>query len=251
MVTVNGQSQGASPLEVSGLAAGDYEVKVELRGHEAKTQRVTLRPEEPVIDLKVALNRAQPTSGTADFLSTPFGANVILDGAPVGPTPLLQHRLKPGVHKVEMTKEGYEPWSGTVTVEAGKKAKVDASLRAEVAKAVPTPTPAADTVDANRVYNNVPSEVDTLAKRTSGASPVYPSDRLGKLRSGDSASVVVSFLVTDEGVVTDAKVDVSGGSPVLDETVLAAVRKWRYSPAVKRGTKVKVKITLKQTFQAG
>jgi TonB family protein len=136
-------------------------------------------------------------------------------------------------------------------VEAGKKAKVDAMLQAVVAKATPVPLPAADAFDPNRVYTNVPSDVDTLAKRTSGSSPVYPTDQLGKLKSGESASVVVSFLVTDEGEVTDAKVDVSGGSKVLDDVVLAAVRKWKYSPAVKRGTKVKVKITLKQTFQAG
>jgi len=251
MVTVNGQSQGASPLEMTGLAAGDYEVKVELRGHEARTEKVTLRPEEPHADLKVALTRAAPTTGTADFLSTPFGAVVAVDGTAVGPTPVLQHRLKPGPHKVEMTKEGHEPWSGTFTVEAGKKAKVDASLRAIVVKATPPPAPAADAFDPNRVYNNVPSDVDTLAKRTSGSSPVYPTDQLGKLKSGESASVVVSFQVSEEGEVTDPKVEVSGGSKPLDEVVLSAVRKWKYSPAVKRGTKVKVRITLKQTFQAG
>jgi TonB family protein len=252
MVTVNGQSQGASPLEVSGLAAGDYEVRVELRGHEAKTQKVTLRTDEPLVDLKVALTpRAAPTTGSADFLSTPFGAAVVVDGASLGQTPVLQARLKLGVHKIEITKDGFEPWSGSLTVEAGKKAKVDATLQAVAVKVTPPPTPAADVVDPSRVYNNVPSEVDTLAKRTSGTSPVYPTDQLGKLKSGESASVVVSFQVSEEGEVTDAKVDVAGSSKILDEAVLTAVRKWKYSPAVKRGTKVKVKITLKQTFQAG
>ena len=96
MVTVNGQSQGAAPLEVSGLAAGDYEVRVELRGHEAKVQKVTITAAEPRADLQLALSRTAPTGGTADFLSTPFGAAVVVDGAPLGQTPLLQHRLKPG-----------------------------------------------------------------------------------------------------------------------------------------------------------
>jgi TonB family protein len=84
----------------------------------------------------------------------------------------------------------------------------------------------------------------------SGASPGDPSE-LPKLRSGESASVIVSFVITEDGEVKDARVVESGGSKFLDEAVLQAVRKWRYSPAVKRGVKVKVRITQKQTFLAG
>jgi TonB family protein len=249
MVTVNGQSQGAAPLEVSGLAAGDYEVRVELRGHEPKVERVTISASGPRADLQLALSRATPQGGTADFLSTPQGAAVVVDGTPVGQTPVRQHRLKPGPHKVEITKEGHEPWTGTVTVEAGKKAKVDAPLRL-VARITPAPEPTPEPVDTSRTYNNVPSDVDTPAKRISGSSPSYPSD-VARLRSGESASVIVTFVVNEEGEVTDAKVSESGGSKILDEAVLTAVRKWKYSPALKRGTKVKVRIAQKQTFLAG
>jgi TonB family protein len=249
MVTVNGQSQGASPVEMAGLALGEYEVRLDLKGYEPKTQRVTLTSEAPREELKLTLVRAAPATGTADILSTPFGATVFVNGAPVGQTPILQHRLKPGTHRVEVTKDGYEPFAGSLSVEAGKKARFDAQLRA-VAKAAPTPTPVADVVDTSRVYNNVPSDVDTLARRVSGASPGYPSE-LPKLRSGESASVIVSFVITEDGEVKDARVVESGGSKFLDEAVLQAVRKWRYSPAVKRGVKVKVRITQKQTFLAG
>ncbi|NJM29684.1 MAG: PEGA domain-containing protein, partial [Rhizobiales bacterium] len=58
-------------------------------------------------------------TGTADILSTPFGAAVAVNGADVGETPLLQHRLKPGAHRIDVRKEGYEPWTSSVTVEAG------------------------------------------------------------------------------------------------------------------------------------
>jgi TonB family protein len=71
------------------------------------------------------------------------------------------------------------------------------------------------------------------------------------MRTGDSRSVVVSFVVTEEGDVADPNVVESGGSRVLDEAVLTAVRSWKFSPAVKRGIKVKVRITHKQTFRAG
>ena len=37
----------------------------------------------------------------------------------------------------------------------------------------------------------------------------------------------------------------------VDEAVLAAVKKWKYSPAVKKGTPVKVRVEFRQTFRAG
>jgi hypothetical protein len=37
----------------------------------------------------------------------------------------------------------------------------------------------------------------------------------------------------------------------VDEAVLAAIRSWKYAPAVKKGIKVKARVTLKQTFRAG
>ena len=172
-----------------------------------------------------------------------------MDGAAAGQTPLLQFKLKPGTRKVELAKDGYEPWAGTLTVEAGKRTHLDAALKA-MAKATPVTVPVAEVVDVGRVYNNLASEVDTVAKRVSGSSPSYPSE-LPKLRSGDSASVTVSFVVTDEGDVAEPKIVESGGSKVLDEAVLSAVRSWKYSPAAKRGVKVKVRITQKQTFRAG
>ena len=148
-----------------------------------------------------------------------------------------------------MAKDGYEPWTGTLAVEAGKKARVDATLKA-IVKATPVPLPTAEAVDASRVYNNLGSDVDVVAKKIAGSSASYPSE-LPKLRSGDSTSVTISFVVTEEGEVEEPRIVESGGGKVLDEAVLGAVRSWKYSPAAKRGVKVKVRITLKQTFRAG
>jgi TonB family protein len=60
----------------------------------------------------------------------------------------------------------------------------------------------------------------------------------------------VAFVVDEEGDVVDPRVVESGGK-IVDDAVVSAVRSWRYSPAVKRGTRVKVRITMKQTFRAG
>jgi TonB family protein len=63
--------------------------------------------------------------------------------------------------------------------------------------------------------------------------------------------VVVLFLVTEAGEVQDVAVVESAGRRGVDEVVTAAVRGWKFDPATKRGTRVKVEVTFKQTFLGG
>jgi TonB family protein len=245
-VTVDGQARGITPTDVGDLTLGSHEVKVELRGYAAHVQTVELAGGAPRANLNVTLTRAGAETGAAEVMSTPAGATVVLDGAPVGQTPFSSPRLKAGAHRVELTRAGYETWTGTLNVQAGKRARIDASLRPAAAPAVPSPEP----VDTNRIYVNSPVEVDTVARKSSGSSASYPSDRAPRLRSGDAVSVRVSFVVTEAGEVTDVKVVESGGQAV-DDAVVRAVRGWKYSPAVKAGQKVKVRVEFRQTFRAG
>jgi serine/threonine-protein kinase len=245
-VSVDGQPVGTTPRDVPDLAAGDHEVKLELPGYEPKTQKVAVT-EGAQAELKVTLSRPAPTLGSAEIVSNPPGASVTVDGAPVGKTPLPEVKLRPGNHKVELSKEGYEPYSGSVAVQAGKKARLDAPL-----KLVPPPPktePPKPTVDTAKVYINSLQEVDSLAKKLSGPSVSYP-ERAPRLKSGEERSVTVSFVVSDSGEVTDVQVIQSGGK-ILDEAVVQAVAKWKYQPATKGGVKVKAKVAFKQTFRAG
>ena len=246
-VTVNGEAKGVAPLELTGLAFGAYEIKLDLRGYDPRAQSVEVTEEAPQAELKVALTRAAPADGMADILSTPFGAAVSVDGARLGVTPLTDLKLKPGPRRVEMTRDGYEPWSATLNVQAGKRTKLDAQLRM-VANAIPPPEPAREVVDTSKVY--LPSQVDTPPKKVSGTTASYPEGRAPKLKSGQSVSVVVSWVVNESGEVTEVTVVESASRPV-DEAVTAAIASWKYQPAIKRGVKVKVKLTLKQTFQSG
>ena len=132
-------------------------------------------------------------------------------------------------------------------VAAGETGRIDVRLKALPAPAAP-PTP--EPVDAARVYENTAREVDTLAKKVSGSSPSYPSDRAGRLKSGERVSVLVRFVVTETGEVQDVAVVESGGKAV-DDVVVGAVRGWKFQPAVKRGTRVKVQVVFKQTFLGG
>jgi TonB family protein len=223
-------------------------VKVDLKGYVPSTETILVSAEAASPAMNVALSRTAPATGAAEITSEPAGGIVRIDGTPVGQTPFVDSKIKAGSHRVEVVKDGYEPWSGTVSVQAGKRAKLDARLRSVVVATAP-PTPAPDVVDVNRIYVNSPAEVDTPARKLSGTSAAYPSDRASRLKSGASVSVRLGFVVTETGEVTDIRVVESAGR-VVDEAVLSAVRTWKYSPAIKRGTPVKVRVDFRQTFRA-
>jgi len=246
-VTVNGETHGATPIDLGNVPLGTYEVRVELKGYESKTETLALSENARQGELKIALTKAALPSGFADFLSTPFGATVTVDGTRVGQTPLTGVKLRAGTRTIEVSREGYEPWKGGLLIQPGQRSRIDAQLRALV-RAAPPP-PSVEAVDTTRVYPNTPTDVDTPARRISGSSVSYP-ESAPRLRSGDSVSVGVVFVVNEGGEVTDLRVVESGGK-VLDEVVTAGVRSWKYAPAVKKGTKVKVQVTFKQTFRAG
>jgi TonB family protein len=249
IVLVNGETKGPAPLEFSDLPLGVYEVKAELKGYEPRVQALNLTEAEPRVEVSLALTRTGPVLVAAEVLSNPAGASVSIDGAPAGVTPLSGFKLKPGAHSLEIAKEGFEPWTGTLNAQAGKPARVEAQLKA-AAKATPVPTPTAAAVNTALVYVNSTTDkdqpVDVVAKKTSGPSVNYTP----RLRTGESISVTLSFIIDEEGEVSDIRVVESGGKQ-LDDAAVSAVQKWKYSPAQKQGTKVKVRHSFRQTYRAG
>jgi len=77
------------------------------------------------------------------------GARVYVGGRDVGPVPAVVTDLKEGEHTVRIVKEGYKPWTGTVSVTAGRKRIVRALLEEEKprkARLYVRPVPAGATV---------------------------------------------------------------------------------------------------------
>jgi len=243
-VTLNGEARGATPLDVADLFLGDHEVKIELKGYSPITQKVVLSEDAPISTLNIDLSKAPPAMGAAEILSTPAGAQVKIDGAGAGQTPLANLSLKVGRHDVEIVKEGFDPWTGTLVV-GRRKATIQASLH-PIAKATPVPPPQAEVVDPNKTYEQ--ADVDTPPRQTSASTASYPKDA-PKLKSGQSVSVGGSFVVTANGEVTEIQIRESGGQQ-LDSAVMAALAKRKYTPGSKKGVKVKVRVPFRQTFQA-
>jgi hypothetical protein len=61
-------------------------------------------------------------------LSRPEGAEVFIDGEMVGRTPLVVPSVRPGVHDVRLELAGRRPWTTSVRVVPGDRARVAASL---------------------------------------------------------------------------------------------------------------------------
>ncbi len=72
-----------------------------------------------------------PATGTLDVRSDPSGAQVYLDGAYLGLTPLVASAA-PGRHRVEVKKAGYRPYRASVRVAPGQRVRVYARLVPEV-----------------------------------------------------------------------------------------------------------------------
>ena len=60
--------------------------------------------------------------------SRPQGATVLIDGRPVGTTPVTLGEVRVGSHAVRIERDGYRIWTAPVKVAAGEQNRVTASL---------------------------------------------------------------------------------------------------------------------------
>jgi hypothetical protein len=109
----------------------------------------------------------------------------------------------------------------------------------------PVPPPARPRVDTSRVFDE--DEVDVKPRRIAGSSGSYP-EWGPKLAKGRRVSITASYVVTEEGLVTDIRVERGGG--VL-EAILVEISTWKYVPGMKNGVPVKVRVRMKHTFIGG
>ena len=100
-------------------------------------------------------------------MSSPSGANVYLDNAYKGITPLTLTDVAPGTYTMGMKLGGYDDWSTSVQATAGNTESVSATLTSHSS---PTPTPAKSTPATvlGVVVALVLSSVIALRKRREG-----------------------------------------------------------------------------------
>ena len=79
----------------------------------------------------------------------------------------------------------------------------------------------------------------------SNPAPLYPADAVSARVEG---RVVLRVFVTASGGVTSVTVDVSSGSTSLDESALAAIKRWRFAPARRGGSPIDYEIRVPVRF---
>ena len=89
------------------------------------TERVNIQAH--IAELQAQLGVTPSTEGSVDVRSTPAGADVLLDGEPVGTAPLRVDATV-GPHRVEGRLDGYEPATIWVDVAAGETAVAELVL---------------------------------------------------------------------------------------------------------------------------
>jgi len=83
---------------------------------------------------------------------------------------------------------------------------------------------------------------ETFVKATplERAAPRYPA---GALQTGKEGWVMLSYVISPDGAVTEPMIEDSSGVEMLERAALEAVRKWRYTPAMRDGVPVEQSMT--------
>jgi len=129
-VIIGGQALGRTPYRYEGGTPGEtVSARFELEGHEDAGVRGTF-PAEGSITLRGTLNEIAPPSEPAYLTinATPW-ADVYVDGAAVGQTPIGNLEVEPGTHTVRLVCPPLEAEvTKTVTLSAGERMPVSADL---------------------------------------------------------------------------------------------------------------------------
>jgi CRISPR/Cas system-associated exonuclease Cas4 (RecB family) len=124
VVFIDGERLGPAP-QARELSPGDHFVVVSKEGWKSFEQKVHIKKGE-----QRTITAELRASGGLRFLSNPVGAEVYVDGKPLGVTPLENADIEVGPHVVSIRRTGHRPFEQTVMVEGGKTGVVNATLLA-------------------------------------------------------------------------------------------------------------------------
>ena len=132
-----GQTSAGSPLVFTQVNPGTYSLLITKSGYQdySGTQTVVAGQN---YNIAVTLNSVQnPTTGGISVISAPSQAEVFLNNAFRGLTPITLDSLTPGSYTVLVKLSGYQEWQATQQVTAGQTAQISATL---IPVSTPTPT---------------------------------------------------------------------------------------------------------------
>ena len=106
------------------LSPGIYSIKAQKAKHHDDGQSIEII----VGDKKTISLNPQPQYGTLDVSSTPWDADITIDGKNYGKTPTTINNLLVGTYTVKLTKAGYAPLTKTLTIDEGETESINVEL---------------------------------------------------------------------------------------------------------------------------
>jgi hypothetical protein len=125
-IFLNDKLMGISPLELSSILPGNYDLKIILSGYDAWQKRIAIPPAQKI---QVNANLIKSISHGEIFIdSIPSGAVIFIDSHHLGATPKKITDISLGAHQISLTIPGYEKFSKFVTIQPGKNADLKEKL---------------------------------------------------------------------------------------------------------------------------
>ena len=159
-ISVDGNKYGPAPISIPGLSTGAHLVAATLLGHEEARRTVTLLEQEPrtTVDLKM-----DPILGLVLIRTEPAGADVQIDGADRGKTPMFLADIPIGKYRVKLSIPGYQPKEIDLTIKDRTPQRIVLSMTSDSAKITLNSDPAgADVVLNGLAKGKTPCTVDRI-----------------------------------------------------------------------------------------
>jgi hypothetical protein len=231
-----GTARPGAPLELSGLATGPVDVRIEADGFETANRSATVELGKWT-QLVIQMQPLEPKTASLTVRSNVPDDILYIDGKSLGPTGPTAHELPPGKYTLRVAKTGYTTWSEVVVLDAGQSRTLHATLeqRAERGETPSGPMharlekllaasarervqrQAARTGDWLYIRNARPASGEVLPY---GRNVEFKLEIVYNLKSAKRARLVVSV---GQMPVTKDGCKASGGSLVVaDETIINA-----------------------------
>ena len=178
--------EGSTPVDTA-LPPGTYSVVATARGGDRWAEPVTIRPEATT---EIEAELMGPT-GAATVVASHAGALVRIDGQDMGFTPQVLTDIPIGEHRLEVTSEGTQPYSGSLGIEENLRAWVSVSLSPS-AGSIPT----TETWTLGGISLALLAGAGVFTALAATAHSQFQNDQMMGLGTLDSAAQANSMAVT-------------------------------------------------------
>lgn len=123
-VFINHESKGMTPLELTDIGPGEYEIEIKKDNYSSHRETIILKWG----DEKVVNSPLESYWGKLSISSSPSGAKIYIDGEEKGVTPLSLGKIRSGMHRIKISRKDCMPWEDKVLIRGDRITPLRATL---------------------------------------------------------------------------------------------------------------------------